>query len=97
MATTAPAAAVSFIRSASEAASAAVTSGESTASRIAVTTGASQASPVSSRTGLPSSTWKPRADQGFRGPAMSYHLRTGGHGLTAADWSTYLSGDLFSR
>jgi hypothetical protein len=48
-------------------------------------------------TGLPSSTWKPRADQGFRGPAMSYHLRTGGHDLTAADWSTYLSGDLFSR
>ena len=48
-------------------------------------------------TGLPSSTWKPRADQGFRGPVMSYHLRTGGHDLTAADWSTYLSGDLFSR
>ena len=23
------------------------------------------------------------SDQGFRGPAMSYHLRTGGHGLTA--------------
>ena len=35
--------------------------------------------------------------QGFRGPAMSYHLRSGGHGLTASDWGIYLSGDLFSR
>jgi hypothetical protein len=48
-------------------------------------------------TGLPSSTWPPRADQGFRGPAMSYHLRSGGHGLTAVDWQVYLGGDLFSR
>jgi hypothetical protein len=28
---------------------------------------------------------------------MSYHLRTGGHGLTAADWNLYLNGDLFAR
>lgn len=48
-------------------------------------------------TGLPSSTWQPRVGQGFRGPAMSYHLRSGGHGLTASDWGIYLSGDLFSR
>ena len=48
-------------------------------------------------TGLPSSTWQPRVGQGFRGPAMSYHLRTGGHGLTAADWNVYLNGDLFAR
>ena len=48
-------------------------------------------------TGLPSTTWPPKAGQGFRGPAMSYHLRPGGHGLTAADWDVYLNGDLFSR
>ncbi|WP_083275938.1 dienelactone hydrolase family protein [Pseudonocardia sp. HH130630-07] len=48
-------------------------------------------------TGLPSPDWKPATDTGFRGPAMSYHLRSGGHGLTAADWRTYLDGDLFSR
>lgn len=48
-------------------------------------------------TGLPSPTWPPKADQGFRGPAMSYHRRSGGHGLTAADWDVYLNGDLFSR
>ena len=48
-------------------------------------------------TGLPSSTWPPAADKAFRGPAMSYHLRTGGHGLTAADWNAYLNGDLFAR
>ncbi|MFR9800975.1 alpha/beta hydrolase family protein [Pseudonocardia sp. RS010] len=46
-------------------------------------------------TGLPSTTWRPPTDQGFRGPAMSYHLRSGGHGLTAADWDVYLAGDLF--
>jgi hypothetical protein len=48
-------------------------------------------------TGLPAATWPPRADQGFRGPAMSYRLRSGGDGLTAADWGSYLTGDLFSR
>ncbi|WP_308257827.1 alpha/beta hydrolase family protein [Pseudonocardia lacus] len=48
-------------------------------------------------TGLPSAEWPPRADRGFRGPAMSYHLRSGGHGLTAADWELYLEGDLFGR
>ncbi|MCW0212396.1 MAG: acetylxylan esterase [Pseudonocardia sp.] len=48
-------------------------------------------------TGLPASTWPPATDEGFRGPAMSYHLRSGGHGLTAADWDVYLEGDLFSR
>lgn len=48
-------------------------------------------------TGLPSTTWRPPTDTGFRGPAMSYHLRSGGHGLTAEDWDIYLNGDLFSR
>jgi len=48
-------------------------------------------------TGLPSSAWPPAADQGFRGPAMSYHRRSGEHGLTAADWDVYLNGALFSR
>jgi hypothetical protein len=48
-------------------------------------------------TGLPSPAWPPAADKGYRGPAMSYHLRTGGHGLTAADWNVYLNGDLFAR
>ncbi|GAA4684825.1 acetylxylan esterase [Pseudonocardia yuanmonensis] len=48
-------------------------------------------------TGLPSATWPPATDEGFRGAAMSYHLRSGGHGLTAADWDIYLNGDLFSR
>ncbi|GAA4549898.1 acetylxylan esterase [Pseudonocardia xishanensis] len=47
-------------------------------------------------TGLASTAWPPAADQGFRGPAMSYHLRSGGHGLTAADWTNYLDGDLFA-
>ena len=36
-----------------------------------------------------------RRGPGFRGPAMSYHRRSGGHGLTAADWAVYLNGDLF--
>ena len=48
-------------------------------------------------TGLPSPAWPPAADKGYRGPAMSYHLRTGGHGLTSADWNVYLNGDLFAR
>ena len=48
-------------------------------------------------TGLPSPDWKPTTDKGFRGPAMSYHLRSGGHGLKAADWEIYLDGNLFSR
>ncbi|RZT85831.1 hypothetical protein EV383_2715 [Pseudonocardia sediminis] len=48
-------------------------------------------------TGLPSTSWKPATDKDFRGPAMSYHLRSGGHGLLAADWNIYLKGDLFSR
>ncbi|MCO1656274.1 acetylxylan esterase [Pseudonocardia sp. S2-4] len=48
-------------------------------------------------TGLPSAKWPPRTDRAFRGPAMSYHLRSGSHGLTAADWKIYLDGDLFSR
>jgi hypothetical protein len=51
----------------------------------------------SGKTGLPSSRWPPGTDRGFRGPAMSYHLRSGGHGLTAADWEIYLDGELFSR
>jgi hypothetical protein len=48
-------------------------------------------------TGLPSPAWPPATDREFRGPAMSYHLRSGGHGLTAADWEIYLNGDLFAR
>ncbi|MBW0104486.1 acetylxylan esterase [Pseudonocardia sp. KRD-291] len=48
-------------------------------------------------TGLASTRWRPAPDTGFRGPAMSYHLRSGGHGLTASDWDIYLDGDLFSR
>ncbi|SDD87306.1 glucuronyl esterase domain-containing protein [Auraticoccus monumenti] len=46
-------------------------------------------------TGLPSTTWPPSADVPVRGPAMSYHLRTGGHGLTEVDWGWFLAGDLF--
>ncbi|MEV1292660.1 acetylxylan esterase [Pseudonocardia sp. NPDC049635] len=48
-------------------------------------------------TGLSSAAWRPETDRAFRGPAMSYHLRSGGHGLTGADWDHYLEGDLFSR
>ncbi|MBP2367261.1 dienelactone hydrolase family protein [Pseudonocardia parietis] len=48
-------------------------------------------------TGLPSTNWKPATDTGFRGPAMSYHLRSGEHGLSAEDWDIYLNGNLFSR
>ncbi|BBG01335.1 MULTISPECIES: glucuronyl esterase domain-containing protein [Pseudonocardia] len=48
-------------------------------------------------TGLGSNDWRPETDRGHRGPAMSYHLRSGGHGLSGADWDIYLDGDLFSR
>ena len=48
-------------------------------------------------TGLPASAGPAAADKGFGGPAMNYHLRTGGHGLTAADWNVYLNGGLFAR
>lgn len=48
-------------------------------------------------TGLPSTAWKPPTDTLFRGPAMSYQLRSGGHGLSEAEWDSYLKGDLFSR
>ncbi|MBP2372050.1 hypothetical protein [Pseudonocardia parietis] len=48
-------------------------------------------------TGLASQSWPPTTATGFRGPAMSYHLRSGGHGLDEADWDTYLSGNLFKR
>ncbi|MDN5913613.1 MAG: acetylxylan esterase [Pseudonocardia sp.] len=47
-------------------------------------------------TGLDSPAWKPGTDEPFRGPGMSYHLRSGGHGLTSADWDVYLQGNLFS-
>ncbi|WP_226351101.1 acetylxylan esterase [Pseudonocardia sp. ICBG601] len=46
-------------------------------------------------TGLPDSTWPPAPDRAYRGPGMSYHLRTGSHGFTADDWTFYLQGDLF--
>ncbi len=45
--------------------------------------------------GLPDQTWPPTPDRAYRGPGMSYHLRTGNHGLTADDWTFYLQGDLF--
>ncbi|MDN5920471.1 MAG: prolyl oligopeptidase family serine peptidase [Pseudonocardia sp.] len=48
-------------------------------------------------TGLSAQRWPPAEDEAFRGPGMSYHLRGGEHGLTAADWATYLQGELFSR
>ncbi|WP_060633947.1 alpha/beta hydrolase [Pseudonocardia sp. EC080610-09] len=50
-----------------------------------------------SDTGLASQSWPPTTDQAFRGPGMSYHLRSGGHGLEDADWGIYLEGDLFRR
>ncbi|OLL70432.1 Glycoprotein gp2 [Pseudonocardia sp. Ae168_Ps1] len=48
-------------------------------------------------TGLSSATWPPATGKGFRGPGMSYHLRSGGHGLEDADWQIYLGSDLFTR
>lgn len=48
-------------------------------------------------TGLPSDAWPPATDTAFRGPAMGYHLRSGEHGLTAADWDVYLNAGLFTR
>ena len=54
-------------------------------------------SPQRSNTGLPSPNWKPPTDTDFRGPAMSYHLLSGGHGLSAQGWDLYLNGDLFAR
>lgn len=47
--------------------------------------------------GLGTTGWKPATDTAFTGPAMSYHLRSGGHGLKAADWNIYLKGDLFTQ
>lgn len=48
-------------------------------------------------TGLTSQSWPPAEDRGFRGPGMSYHLRSGSHGLEDTDWDIYLNGDLFER
>ncbi|WP_232021801.1 MULTISPECIES: alpha/beta hydrolase family protein [Pseudonocardia] len=48
-------------------------------------------------TGLPSQSWPLGENEAFRGSGMSYHLRSGEHGLTDADWQTYLQGELFSR
>ncbi|ANY07242.1 alpha/beta hydrolase family protein [Pseudonocardia sp. HH130630-07] len=48
-------------------------------------------------TGLSSTSWPPTTGESFRGPAMSYHLRPGGHGLEDADWEMYLGGNLFKR
>lgn len=47
--------------------------------------------------GLGTTGWEPATDKAFSGPAMSYHLRSGGHGLKAADWNIYLKGDLFTQ
>lgn len=48
-------------------------------------------------TGLSSTSWPPATGEGFRGPGMSYHLRSGGHGLEDADWQIYLGSNLFTR
>ncbi len=48
-------------------------------------------------TGLTSTAWPPAADHPYRGSAMSYHWRTGGHDLSTADWNVYLNGNLFAR
>ena len=48
-------------------------------------------------TGLTSTAWPPAADYPYRGSAMSYHWRTGGHDLSTADWNVYLNGNLFAR
>jgi len=48
-------------------------------------------------TGLTSESWPPTENEAFRGPGMSYHLRSGSHGLEEADWDIYLDGDLFDR
>lgn len=48
-------------------------------------------------TGLTSKSWPPTENEAFRGPGMSYHLRSGSHGLEEADWDIYLGGDLFER
>ncbi|WP_139324227.1 MULTISPECIES: acetylxylan esterase [unclassified Pseudonocardia] len=50
-----------------------------------------------SDTGLATQSWPPTTDRAFRGPGMSYHLRSGGHGLQDTDWNIYLEGDLFRR
>ncbi len=46
-------------------------------------------------TGLGGTGWPPPADTPVRGPAMSYHLRTGEHGMTERDWGWFLAGDVF--
>ncbi|WP_227013410.1 MULTISPECIES: alpha/beta hydrolase family protein [unclassified Pseudonocardia] len=48
-------------------------------------------------TGLTSRSWPPTENKGFRGPGMSYHLRSGSHGLEETDWDLYLAGELFER
>ena len=48
-------------------------------------------------TGLSSTSWPPATGKSFRGPGMSYHLRSGGHGLEDADWDIYLGSNLFTR
>lgn len=47
--------------------------------------------------GLTSESFPPATGRDFRGDAMSYHLRSGGHGLTKDDWAMYLNGDIFSN
>lgn len=48
-------------------------------------------------TGLSTTSWPPATGKSFRGPGMSYHLRSGGHGLEDADWDIYLGSNLFTR
>ncbi|OLL74365.1 Glycoprotein gp2 [Pseudonocardia sp. Ae168_Ps1] len=48
-------------------------------------------------TGLANGTWPPKAGQTFRSSGMSYHLRSGGHGLEDEDWAIYLEGKMFER
>ena len=50
-----------------------------------------------SNNGLGGAGWQPQTNKDYRGDAMSYHLRSGGHGLTSGDWNIYMNGNLFSR
>ena len=46
--------------------------------------------------GLGGKGWRPDTGKNYRGDAMSYFLRAGGHGLTGQEWNAYMTGDIFS-